>query len=390
MRSLRKTGAAGAVLVSVVLVLALLHSWPSRGYSTVDVWQRRGALHQDDRFNDHHLSAIPIRVRDSVAGLLSRNSCVCEGDSGGLNLPFSQLLFPRVSAHSLHTSFRPSELEELKRRRAHEFESYQRRAQTAADLLLIAEANSPLQFPTQGVEVRPLKTIIIPGLALHDSPRDLYTVNLTAGLGTLNVAAEVEAVRLRGDGDSHMTITSSALNSLNRQLQFVTYTNTQFHPSTADTVQFETDRHQASFIIKIRHSTTPKLYNTGSSQEYNVSALVTIATKTFLRYDKLQDLIDSIRKFYPTVTIVIADDSENPQSISGPFIEHYIMPFGKGWFAGRNLAVSQVTTKYVLWVDDDFIFSSNTKLEKLVDVLERTTLDLVRCNTSVFFQSGGK
>lgn len=37
-----------------------------------------------------------------------------------------------------------------------------------------------------------------------------------------------------------------------------------------------------------------------------------------------------------------------------------------------------MTTKYVLWVDDDFIFTANTKLEKLVDVLERTTLDLVR------------
>lgn len=40
--------------------------------------------------------------------------------------------------------------------------------------------------------------------------------------------------------------------------------------------------------------------------------------------------------------------------------------------------MSQVTTKYVLWVDDDFIFTANTKLEKLVDVLESTTLDLVR------------
>ncbi|KTF80244.1 hypothetical protein cypCar_00037337, partial [Cyprinus carpio] len=110
---------------------------------------------------------------------------------------------------------------------------------------------------------------------------------------------------------------------------------------------------------------------------YNISALVTIATKTFLRYDKLQDLIDSIRQYYPTVTIVIADDSEHPKTVSGPYIEHYIMPFGKGWFAGRNLAVSQVTTKYVLWVDDDFIFTANTKLEKLVDVLEKTTLDLV-------------
>lgn len=53
------------------------------------------------------------------------------------------------------------------------------------------------------------------------------------------------------------------------------------------------------------------------------------------------------------------------------------MPFGKGWFAGRNLAVSQVTTKYVLWVDDDFVFTARTRLEKLVDVLERTALDLV-------------
>lgn len=65
------------------------------------------------------------------------------------------------------------------------------------------------------------------------------------------------------------------------------------------------------------------------SAEYNVSALVTIATKTFLRYDKLQDLIDSVRRYYPTITIVIADDSEYPKTISGPYIEHYIMPFGK-------------------------------------------------------------
>lgn len=39
--------------------------------------------------------------------------------------------------------------------------------------------------------------------------------------------------------------------------------------------------------------------------------------------------------------------------------------------------MSQVTTKYVLWVDDDFVFTARTRLEKLVDVLERTHLDLV-------------
>uniref|UniRef100_A0A8C7F5X1 Beta-1,4 N-acetylgalactosaminyltransferase n=2 Tax=Oncorhynchus TaxID=8016 RepID=A0A8C7F5X1_ONCKI len=403
MRSLRKTVLL-AIVASVVLVMALLHSWPTRAYTTVDVWQRPGPAverHLEERFPepDHRSANIPYRVKESVAGLLAHNGCVCEGESGGMNLPFAQLLFPRVSAHPMHTAFEASELEEMKKRRAKEYQGFQMRSQTPADMLIVAEANNPLQYPTQGMEVRPLKTILIPGLT-HN--RDYYyfqyysiclvlvyfvlclplnfflsQVNFTSTLGTLNVAAEVEGVKVKGDGEMHMTLTSSLLSNLNRQLQFVTYTNTLFHPSTADTVQFETEGHQAMFTIKVRHGVTPKLYNTGPKGEYNISALVTIATKTFLRYDKLQDLIDSVRKYYSTVTIVIADDSENPKMVSGPYIEHYIMPFGKGWFAGRNLAVSQVTTKYVLWVDDDFIFTANTKLEKLVDVLERTTLDLV-------------
>ncbi|KAM4588998.1 beta-1,4 N-acetylgalactosaminyltransferase 1 [Odontesthes bonariensis] len=381
MWSLRKT-ALLAILVSVVLVLALLHSWPTRAYTTVDVGQRLGPVVErrlEERLPEanHQLRNIPFHVRDGVTSLLARNGCVCEGDSGGVNLPFAQLLFPRVSAHPLYTAFDSSELEEMKTRRAKEYKSFQSRSKTPADVLIIAEANSPLQYPTQGLEVRPLKTIIVQGLALLDLPRDNYSINITAMLGTLNIAAEVDGVKIKGDGEMHMTLTSSLLPNLNRQLQFVTYTNTLFHPSTADTVQIETEEHQAVFTIKIRHGVTPKLYNTGSKGEYNISTLVTVATKTFLRYEKLQNLIDSIRRYYPTVTIVIADDSENPKTVSGPYIEHYIMPFGKGWFAGRNLAVSQVTTKYVLWVDDDFVFTANTKLEKLVDVLEKTTLDLV-------------
>ncbi|KAM3617346.1 uncharacterized protein V6R79_005169 [Siganus canaliculatus] len=215
------------------------------------------------------------------------------------------------------------------------------------------------------------------GLGLKEKEGSNHSVQFTATLGTLDVAATVDGVSIEGSGEKHMILSSSSLSSLNRQLQFVTYTNTVFHPKTADTVQFATKGHQSFFTIKVGHETSPNLYNHGYQTEYNVSALVTIATKTFLRYDKLQDLIDSIRKYYPTVTIVIADDNEHPQPVTGPYIEHYIMPFGKGWFAGRNLAVSQVTTKYVLWADDDFIFTSDTKLEKMVDILERTTLDLV-------------
>lgn len=52
--------------------------------------------------------------------------------------------------------------------------------------------------------------------------------------------------------------------------------------------------------------------------------------------------------------------------------------FSQGWFAGRNLAISQVTTKYFLWVDDDFLFTNDTKIEKLVEVMEANPeLDVV-------------
>lgn len=38
------------------------------------------------------------------------------------------------------------------------------RSQSAADQLLIAPANSPLQYPLQGVEVQPLRSILVPGV----------------------------------------------------------------------------------------------------------------------------------------------------------------------------------------------------------------------------------
>lgn len=370
------------VLVFGILLFVLFHSWgPERTEVNVRPreWGKVGRL--PARVLQESLSSynhIPYHVKESVLFRLPLNGCVCESEKKSMELPFSNLLFPRVWAHNLTAAFPDADREIVKSHRAQEYDSFVRRSYTPTDLLIVAEANSPLQYPTQGVEVHPLKTIIIPGLGIKENPRPFHSVNLTATLGTFDVAANVDGVSIRGVEEMHMTLSSKVLPNLNRQLQFVTYTNTLFHPKTADTVQFETYEHQAIFTIKVGHGNMPKLFNSGSERdEYNISALLTIATKTFLRYDKLQDLITSIRQYYPHVTIVIADDNKHPQSVTGPHIEHYIMPFGKGWFAGRNLAVSQVTTKYVLWVDDDFLFSANTKLEKMVDILEKTTLDLV-------------
>lgn len=43
------------------------------------------------------------------------------------------------------------------------------RSYSPADAFIVAEANSPLQYPIQGVEVRPLKTIIIPGDSISNT-----------------------------------------------------------------------------------------------------------------------------------------------------------------------------------------------------------------------------
>ncbi|XP_061871474.1 beta-1,4 N-acetylgalactosaminyltransferase 1 [Colius striatus] len=384
------------LLVATASLAALyLHLWAPKSPPSVDL--RRPppehllppALPPPARSYPH----VPFRLKEDVMELLPRNGCSCAAEPGPA-LPLQRQLFGQGPATDFADAFAPDERPRAQRHREREFRRHRLRVQSPADRLLIVRANSPLEFPSQGVEVRPLQTVLVPGLSLQATGRATYQVNLTASLGTLSVAAVVEGVELRGEGQPRLALAAPRLDHLNRQLQFVTYTNTHFHPDTADIaprwppVQFSTDGHDAAFTIRIRHPPTPRLYGPPGAGEggddegegeggYNISALVTIATKTFLRYEKLRGLIASVRRFYPTVTIVVADDSQRPEPLQGPHLEHYLMPFGKGWFAGRNLAVSQVTTKYVLWVDDDFIFTPRTRLEKLVDVLEKTSLDLV-------------
>lgn len=91
MRSLRKTVLL-ALVASVVLVLAVLHSWPTRVYSTVDVRYRPGPgaerlLEERLPEPDPSTSTIPYRVRESVARSVSwcvmffyKTSVQVEGD----------------------------------------------------------------------------------------------------------------------------------------------------------------------------------------------------------------------------------------------------------------------------------------------------------------------
>ncbi|KAG8446833.1 hypothetical protein GDO86_014333 [Hymenochirus boettgeri] len=240
----------------------------------------------------------------------------------------------------------------LRRKREHEHFTKRQKSQS----ILLASPNSPLGYPSCGVQV-----------------------TLEASLGTIDTRVkDTTGITISGRGKNVFVISTTDQNFLNYVLQHITYTSVVYDIDTQDIVTFTMDNHVAHIPVSIRQPPMAHLYDSGADRTIN--SLVTITTKTFLRYDKLRVLISSIRMYYPEIKIIVADDNNVTEKIEDKNVEQYFMPYGKGWFAGRNLAVSQVTTKYFLWVDDDYFFTKDTKIEKLLDVLESTNLDLVGGN----------
>ncbi|XP_030649686.1 beta-1,4 N-acetylgalactosaminyltransferase 2-like, partial [Chanos chanos] len=266
------------------------------------------------------------------------------------------------------------QLDEVLRRRAEEYRKQQNRTNTNLDVLLVAPSNSPLQYPIHGFTVEPLTKSLIPGLAVHAGTRELYKVFLSVSYGNLLVDGATETDLVVGQGQNALNISTTCVDRLNQLLSQVSYTSTIYRINTRDLANFTFEDHAVTFPIIIKRSSMPVLYDPGT----DINTQVTVATKTFLRYKELNVLIESIRKYYKDIKIIIADDSLNPERVNGSNIERYIMPPAQGWFAGRNLAVSQVTTKYFLWVDDDFQFNSETKIESFVEIMEAVPeLDIV-------------
>jgi glycosyltransferase involved in cell wall biosynthesis len=96
---------------------------------------------------------------------------------------------------------------------------------------------------------------------------------------------------------------------------------------------------------------------------------VTVLAKTFERPDILKRLVDSIRRFYPELLVIVVDDSRDPLKLEG--VETIILPYNSGLSAGRNAGLAQVKTPYVLLLDDDYIFYRHTNIGSVLDSLDR-------------------
>jgi len=132
------------------------------------------------------------------------------------------------------------------------------------------------------------------------------------------------------------------------------------------------------------------------SLKESVSESVTILVKTHARYECVFTLIASIRNFYPTIRILIADDGADQQSpgavreqtemmaelqrsyANDGSIEFYALPYDLGLSYSRNYLLDRVKTTYFVTCDDDFIFTEETRIESWLLLLEEFgSIDIV-------------
>ncbi len=95
---------------------------------------------------------------------------------------------------------------------------------------------------------------------------------------------------------------------------------------------------------------------------------LTAIIKTFERPAALKRLINSIRRFYPKMKIIVVDDSREPSMLDG--VENIVMEYDSGVSAGRNRALEAVKTKYTLLLDDDFVFYRKTVLANALEAMD--------------------
>jgi glycosyltransferase involved in cell wall biosynthesis len=108
----------------------------------------------------------------------------------------------------------------------------------------------------------------------------------------------------------------------------------------------------------------------------SVDGEVTALIKTFERPAILSRLVASLRALYPSMPVIVVDDSREPTRLDG--VETIVLPFDSGVSAGRQAGLDRITTPYVLVLDDDFIFYRGTRLRPALDRLARNpTIDVL-------------
>lgn len=98
---------------------------------------------------------------------------------------------------------------------------------------------------------------------------------------------------------------------------------------------------------------------------------ITIGIVAFRRPDAVVKQVESIRRFYPQVSILIVDNGDKPADVARfENVRYVTIAFDSGLSASRNCLIDHLQTPYLMLCDDDFVWTDDTDLEKLIDVLD--------------------
>ena len=133
-----------------------------------------------------------------------------------------------------------------------------------------------------------------------------------------------------------------------------------------------------------RYRNEVRVTNSSPSLCFMIEDCVTAVVKTAKRLHNIVTLIHSLRRFFRNMLIIVTYELHDGHMKNREF-QTLLRTDGKityiqgphGISNGRNVGVRHVTTKYFLLLDDDFHFSKDTNIRKMVDMLDRSDLSLV-------------
>ncbi|XP_002742173.1 beta-1,4 N-acetylgalactosaminyltransferase 2-like [Saccoglossus kowalevskii] len=284
----------------------------------------------------------------------------------------------------------PEWLKPVNKRRIEEGNKWEFEKNKRLEPLSICKAMSPFNYIGGGITVEPYQTVPIIGLSLHPIVEQMLPnlntnitlqISSTKKMGKLHLSKLINPMMLAnhvisGERTFELKINlKQNIELLNTILDTnILYTSDNYELDARDQLQITLLNFTADIYVRIRREPLPDLYDPG--ERNSVIDKVTVITKTFERPDVIEQFVSRVHKYYPNISIIIADDSEFPKPIKKDNVKYFIMPFREGSFPGRNLALSQVRTKYVVFLDDDMYFTNETNLEIMMEKLEDPNIDM--------------
>jgi hypothetical protein len=101
---------------------------------------------------------------------------------------------------------------------------------------------------------------------------------------------------------------------------------------------------------------------------------LTAIVRTCERPAGIERLVRSVRRLYPQLRLLVADDSRQPRPLEGA--DWVRLPADIGVGAARNAALARVRTPFFLLLEDSMELTRRSKLERLLELVVHGRVDI--------------